>query len=63
MLVGYDDYDHVNDLGKRRCLKGYVVNIGGYVISCKACLHATIALSTTEVEYRLFLKIVSKLLD
>ncbi|WVZ61696.1 hypothetical protein U9M48_011528 [Paspalum notatum var. saurae] len=50
-LVGYVDSDHAGDLDKRRSLTGYVFTVGGCAISWKACLQATVALSTTEAEY------------
>ena len=45
------DPDYVGDLDKRRSLTGYVFSIGGCAISWKATLQASVALSTTEVEY------------
>ncbi|WVZ74349.1 hypothetical protein U9M48_022542 [Paspalum notatum var. saurae] len=39
------------DLDKRRSLTGYVFIVGGCLVSWKACLQATVALSTTEAEY------------
>ncbi|WVZ50367.1 hypothetical protein U9M48_001625 [Paspalum notatum var. saurae] len=50
-LVGYVDSDHAGDLDKRRSLTGYVFTVGGCAVSWKACLQATVALSTTEAEY------------
>jgi len=50
-LVGYVDSDYAGDLDKRRSLTGYVFTIGACVVSWKANLQATVALSTTEAEY------------
>ena len=50
-LVGYVDSDHAGDLDKRRSLTGYVFTVGGCAVTWKACLQATVALSTTEAEY------------
>ncbi|GJU78181.1 retrotransposon protein, putative, ty1-copia subclass [Tanacetum coccineum] len=50
-LVGYVDSDYAGDLDKRRSLTGYVFTIGGCVVSWKASLQTTVALSTTEAEY------------
>ncbi|WVZ79655.1 hypothetical protein U9M48_027210 [Paspalum notatum var. saurae] len=50
-LVVYIDSDHAGDLDKRRSLTGYVFTIGGCAVCWKACLQATVALSTTEAEY------------
>ncbi|WVZ62982.1 hypothetical protein U9M48_012667 [Paspalum notatum var. saurae] len=50
-FVGYVDSDHAGDLDKRRSLTGYVFTVGGCAVSWKACLQATVALSTTEAEY------------
>jgi hypothetical protein len=50
-LVGYVDFDYAGDLDTRRSLIGYVFTIGGCVVSWKARLQATVALSTTEAEY------------
>ena len=55
-VVGYVDSDYVGDLDKRRSLTGYVFSIGGCVISWKATLQSTIALSTTKAEYMAFTK-------
>ena len=43
-LVGYVDSDYASDLDSRRSLTGYVFTIGGYAVSWKANLHATVAL-------------------
>ena len=50
-VVGYVDYDCVEDLDKRRSLIGYVFTIGGCAISWKATLQSTVALSTIEAKY------------
>jgi hypothetical protein len=49
-LVAYVDSNYAGDLDKRS-LTGYVLTIGGCVVSWKACLQAIVALSTTEAEY------------
>ncbi|WVZ54780.1 hypothetical protein U9M48_005529 [Paspalum notatum var. saurae] len=49
-LVGYVEI-MLGDLDKRRSLTGYVFIVGGCLVSWKACLQATVALSTTEAEY------------
>jgi len=50
-LVDYVDSDYAGDLDKRRSLTGYDFTIGGFAVSWKASLQATVALSTTEAEY------------
>ncbi|KAG8488507.1 hypothetical protein CXB51_016436 [Gossypium anomalum] len=50
-VIGYVDTDFAGDLDRRRSLTGYVFTIRGCVISWKATLQTTVALSTTEVEY------------
>ncbi|KAJ1269110.1 hypothetical protein BS78_07G185200 [Paspalum vaginatum] len=50
-FVGYVDSDHAEDLDKKRSLTGYVFTVGGCAVSWKACLQATVALSTTEAAY------------
>ena len=50
-IVGYVDSDYAGDLDKRRSLTGYVFTLCGSVISWKATLQSTVALSTTEIEY------------
>jgi len=39
------------DLVKRRSLTGYAYTLGGYLVSWKATLQPSVALSTTEAEY------------
>ena len=51
MLQGYVDADFGGDLDKRRSTTGYVFTLAEYVISWKAELQDTVALSTTEAEY------------
>ncbi|WVZ74346.1 hypothetical protein U9M48_022542 [Paspalum notatum var. saurae] len=46
------------DLDKRRSLTGYVFIVGGCLVSWKACLQATVALSTTEAEYMAISKLM-----
>jgi hypothetical protein len=43
--------DYAGDLDKRRYSTGFAFTPLGYVISWKATLQSTIALSITEVEY------------
>ena len=50
-IVGYVDFDYVGDLDRRRSLTRYVFTLCGSVISWKATLQSTIALSTTKAEY------------
>jgi hypothetical protein len=50
-LVGYVDSDYEADLNKRRSLTGYVFTVGGCVVSWRAGLQPTVALSTTEAQY------------
>ena len=50
-VVGYVDSDFAGDLDKRRSLTGYLFTLSGSVISWKATLQTTVALSTTEAEY------------
>jgi hypothetical protein len=50
-LVGYVDSDYGADLDKRRSLTGYVFTVGGCVVSWRACLQPTVALSTTVAKY------------
>jgi hypothetical protein len=50
-LFGYVYSDYAGDLDKRRYLSGYVFTIGGCVVSWKACLWATIVMSTIEAKY------------
>ena len=50
-IVGYVDSDYAGDLDKRRSLTGYVFTLCGNVISWKATLQSTVALSTTKIEY------------
>ena len=50
-LSGYVDSDYAGDLDQRRSLNGYMFTIGGGVVSWKATLQPTIALSTTKAEF------------
>ncbi|KAG8482631.1 hypothetical protein CXB51_024131 [Gossypium anomalum] len=50
-VIGYVDANFARDFNRRRSLTGYVFTIGGCVISWKATLETTVALSTTEAEY------------
>ncbi|GJW79743.1 hypothetical protein Tco_0143718 [Tanacetum coccineum] len=51
LVVGYSDLDYVADLDARRSLTGYVFTIGNLVVSWKATLQPSVALSTTKAEY------------
>ena len=51
LLQGYVDADYAGDLDQRRSTTGYVFTVAEYVISWKAELQDTIALSTIEAEY------------
>ncbi|GKG51720.1 hypothetical protein Tco_0544358, partial [Tanacetum coccineum] len=50
-LKGTSDSDYAADLDARRSLTGYVFTIGSSVVSWKATLQPSVALSTTEAEY------------
>jgi hypothetical protein len=50
-LFGYVDLDYAGDFDRRRSLSRYVFTIGGCAMSWKACLQATVAMSTIEAEY------------
>ncbi|KAG8486285.1 hypothetical protein CXB51_019701 [Gossypium anomalum] len=50
-VIRYVDADFAEDLDRRRSLTGYIFTIRGCVISWKATLQTTVALSTTEAEY------------
>jgi len=51
VLPGYVDTDYAGDLDQRRSTTGYAFTVVKCVISWKAELQATMALSTTETEY------------
>ncbi|GJW65677.1 retrovirus-related pol polyprotein from transposon TNT 1-94 [Tanacetum coccineum] len=51
LVAGYSDSDYAADLDARRSLTGYVFTIGSSVVSWKATLQPSVALSTTEAEY------------
>ncbi|GKE27292.1 retrovirus-related pol polyprotein from transposon TNT 1-94 [Tanacetum coccineum] len=51
LVVGYSYSDYTVDLDARRSLTGYVFTIGNLVVSWKATLQPSVALSTTEAEY------------
>jgi hypothetical protein len=61
-LVGYVDSDYDGDLDKRRSLSGYVFTIGDCVVSWKARLQDTVALSTTEDVYIVIAKVTKEAL-
>jgi hypothetical protein len=48
---GFVDIDCVGDLDRRRSTSGYVFKLFDGAISCMSKQQATVALSTTEVEY------------
>src|SRR3954465_3633416 len=50
-IIGFVDSDYAGGLDKRRSLTGYLFTLSGSVISWKATLQNTVALSTTEAEY------------
>ena len=50
-LQSYVDVDYAEDHDQRRSTMGYVFMVTKRVISWKAELQDTVALSTTEVEY------------
>ena len=51
VLQGYVDADYVEDLDQRRSTIDYVFTVADCVISWKAVLQVTIALSMTEAKY------------
>ncbi|GJW21741.1 retrovirus-related pol polyprotein from transposon TNT 1-94 [Tanacetum coccineum] len=51
LVIGYSDLDYDAGLDARRSLTGYVFTIGNSVVSWKATLQPSVALSTTKVEY------------
>ncbi|GJY33991.1 retrovirus-related pol polyprotein from transposon TNT 1-94 [Tanacetum coccineum] len=51
LVAGYSDLDYDAGLDARRSLTGYVFTIGNSVVSWKATLQPSVALSTTEAEY------------
>ncbi|RZB99644.1 Callose synthase 7 isoform B [Glycine soja] len=50
-LTGYSDADFAADLVKKRSLTGYSYTLGGCLVSWKATLQPSVALSTTEAKY------------
>jgi len=60
-IAGYSDSDFAGDLDRRRSLTGYTFTLSGSVISWKATLQSTVALSTTEAEYIAVTEAVKKL--
>ena len=50
-VCGYADADFAGDIDNRRSTTGYVFMLVGGHVSWKSTLQATVALSTTEVEY------------
>ncbi|XP_040871215.1 secreted RxLR effector protein 161-like [Glycine max] len=50
-LTSYSDADFATDLVKRRSLIGYAYTLGGCLVSWKATLQPSVALSTIEAKY------------
>ncbi|KAL1370701.1 hypothetical protein AAHE18_01G080100 [Arachis hypogaea] len=50
-ISGFVDSDYAGDLDRRRSTTGYLYKIQGALVSWRSMLQATMALSTTEVEY------------
>ena len=50
-LTGYSDADFAVDLAKKRSLTRHAYTLGGCLVSWKATLQPSVALSTTEAEY------------
>jgi hypothetical protein len=61
-LVGYVDSDYGGDLDRRRSLLGYVFTVGDCVVSWKAHLQDTVALSTIETEYMVIAEVTKEAL-
>ena len=51
LVCGYVDDDFAGDIDNLRSTMGYVFTLAGGPVSWKSTLQATVALSTTEVEY------------
>ncbi|GKF30397.1 hypothetical protein Tco_0100195, partial [Tanacetum coccineum] len=51
LVAGYSDSDYAADLDARRSISGYIFTIRNSVVSWKATLQPSVALSTTEAEY------------
>jgi ATP-binding cassette subfamily B (MDR/TAP) protein 1 len=51
ILIGYVDFDHAQDLDKRRSTTGFVFTLGGGCISWRSILQKCVSLSSTEAEY------------
>lgn len=50
-MTGYSDPDYAADIDSRRSLKGYVFVVGNALVSWKATLQPSVALSTTKAKY------------
>ncbi|XP_072088209.1 secreted RxLR effector protein 161-like [Arachis hypogaea] len=50
-ISSFVDSDYAGDLDRRRSMTDYVYKIQGAPVSWRSTLQATVALSTTEVEY------------
>src|SRR5665213_1620242 len=50
-LIDYSDANWRNDVNMRRSMTGYIFYLSGGVISWSSKCQATVALSSTEVEY------------
>jgi len=59
-LTGYSDANFAADLVKRRSLIGYAYTLGGCLVSWKATLQPSVALSTTEAEFMALTKAVKE---
>lgn len=51
ILAGYSDSGYAADLDARRSITGYAFTVGSSLVSWRATLQPTVALSTTEAEY------------
>ncbi|XP_056687282.1 secreted RxLR effector protein 161-like [Spinacia oleracea] len=51
LVIGLLDSDYAGDVHSRRSMTGYAFALGGSVVSWKATLQPTVALSTTEAGY------------
>ena len=59
-LVGYVDSDFAGDLDKARSTTGYMFTLAKALMSWRSTLQATVALSTTEVEYMVVTEAIKK---
>jgi len=61
-LQGYVDANYAGDLDQRRFTTGFVFTVGECVISWKAELQDTVALSMKEAEYMVTVKVLKEAL-